>query len=123
MLYDFKGIGGKLTYPTATPKKPTRLLNIESCKETGKTNPGNGVSSEQKIKMLSLRMEKIRLDRTLFKAQTLEDADKHSDYYKKLSWQERLEVAAYLNSVAYNYDLNNPPCMDKTQFSVKSIFS
>ena len=68
-------------------------------------------------------MEKFRLDRTAFKAQTLEEAAQHSEYYKKLTWQERLQIANYLNSVAYNYDLNNPPKMDKTKFSVKSIFS
>lgn len=68
-------------------------------------------------------MEKFRLDRTAFKAQTLEAAAQHSEYYKKLTWQERLQIADYLNSVAYNYDLNNPPKMDKTKFSVKSIFS
>ncbi|MCA6496396.1 MAG: hypothetical protein IM558_01600 [Chitinophagaceae bacterium] len=68
-------------------------------------------------------MEKFLLDRTAFKAQTLEEAARHSEYYKKLTWQERLQIANYLNSVAYNYDLNNPPKMDKTKFSVKSIFS
>ena len=68
-------------------------------------------------------MEKFRLDRTALKAQTLEEAARHSEYYKKLTWQERLQIANYLNSVAYNYDLNNPPKMDKTKFSVKSIFS
>ncbi|MFN5691285.1 MAG: hypothetical protein ACK46Z_02180 [Bacteroidota bacterium] len=68
-------------------------------------------------------MEKFRLDRTAFKAQALEEAAQHSEYYKKLTWQERLQIADYLNSVAYNYDLNNPPKMDKTKFSVKSIFS
>ncbi|MFN5428784.1 MAG: hypothetical protein ACK5BO_12170 [Bacteroidota bacterium] len=68
-------------------------------------------------------MEKFRLDRTAFKAQTLEEAAQHSEYYKKLTWQERLQITDYLNSVAYNYDLNNPPKMDKTKFSVKSIFS
>ena len=68
-------------------------------------------------------MEKFRLDRTAFKAQTLEEAARHSEYYKKLTWQERLQIANYLNSVTYNYDLNNPPKMDKTKFSVKSIFS
>ncbi|MFM7357223.1 MAG: hypothetical protein ACKO1T_01470 [Sediminibacterium sp.] len=68
-------------------------------------------------------MEKFRLDRTAFKAQTFEEAAQHSEYYKKLTWQERLQIAEYLNSVAYNYELNNPPKMDKTKFSVKSIFS
>ena len=66
-------------------------------------------------------MNGFTLDRTAFKAHTLKDAAKHADVYKKLSWQERLKVAAYLNSVAYNFDINNPPRMDRTKFSAKSI--
>jgi hypothetical protein len=66
-------------------------------------------------------MVNFKLDRTAFKAQTLKEAANHATVYKKLSWQERLKIAAYLNSVAYNFDLNNPPKMDKTKFSAKSI--
>ena len=66
-------------------------------------------------------MGDFKLDRTAFKAQTQQDAANHAAVYKKLSWQERLEMAAYLNSVAFNFDLHNPPRMDRTQFSVKSI--
>lgn len=70
---------------------------------------------------LHLNMNSFRLDRTAFKAQTLKEASNHASEYKKLSWQDRLKVAAYLNSVAYNFDLNNPPKMDRTKFSAKSI--
>ena len=66
-------------------------------------------------------MNSFKLDRTAFKAQTLKEAANHATAYKKLSWQERLKVATYLNSVAYNFDLNNPPKMDRTKFSAKSI--
>ena len=66
-------------------------------------------------------MNSFKLDRTAFKAQTLKEAANHATGYKKLSWQERLKVATYLNSVAYNFDLNNPPKMDRTKFSAKSI--
>jgi hypothetical protein len=66
-------------------------------------------------------MNSFKLDRTAFKAQTLKEAANHATTYKKLSWQERLKVATYLNSVAYNFDLNNPPKMDRTKFSAKSI--
>ena len=66
-------------------------------------------------------MDSFKLDRTAFKGHTQQEAANHSDYYKKLSWQERLKIAAYLNSVAYNYDMNNPPRMDKTKFAVKSM--
>lgn len=64
-------------------------------------------------------MENFRLDRTAFKAQTASEAANHAHYYKKMSWQERLQVAAYLNSIAFNYPLNNPPRMDKNKFSAR----
>lgn len=53
----------------------------------------------------------------------MKEAASHASEYKKLSWQDRLKVAAYLNSVAYKFDLNNPPQMDRTKFSAKSISS
>ena len=66
-------------------------------------------------------MNKFRLDRTAFKAQTLKESANHSTFYKSLSWKDRLKVTAYLNSVAYNYNLDNPPHLDRTKFSVKSL--
>ena len=61
-----------------------------------------------------------RLDRTAFKAQTFEEAEtSHAAYYKTLTWQERLRIAAYLNSIAWNYPLDNPPKMDKTKFKAR----
>jgi hypothetical protein len=68
-------------------------------------------------------MNSFKLDRSAFKGQTLNEAANHTEYYKKISWQERLKVAAYLNSIAYNFDLNNPPRMDRTKFSTKSFKS
>ncbi len=65
-------------------------------------------------------MAVYRLDRTAFKAQTAEEASDHTSYYKNISWIERLRVAAYLNSIAFNYPENSPPRMDKTQFAAKS---
>ncbi|RDC57133.1 hypothetical protein DU508_08050 [Pedobacter chinensis] len=62
-----------------------------------------------------------RLDRTAFKAQTAEEASKsHAEFYKKLSWQERLKIANYLNSIAFNFPEDNPPKMDRTKFSVRA---
>ena len=66
-------------------------------------------------------MDSFKLDRTAFKAQTIAEAANHAKEYQKLSWQERLKVAAYLNSSAFNFDINNPPRMDRTKFSTKSI--
>lgn len=62
----------------------------------------------------------FKLDRTAFKEHTRKEATNHAEVYKNLFWQERLKIAAYLNSVAYNFDLNNPPRIDRTRFSAKS---
>lgn len=64
-------------------------------------------------------MNNFRLNRSAFKAQTASEAADHSGYYRKLSWQERLHISAYLNSIAYNYPFQSPPSMDKTKFSVR----
>ncbi|MEY2596302.1 MAG: hypothetical protein RI965_1574 [Bacteroidota bacterium] len=68
-------------------------------------------------------MSEYRLDKNAFKAQSLKEAADHVSIYKKMTWQERLAVAAYLNSVAYNYDVSNPPKMDRTKFSVRSLLA
>ena len=65
-------------------------------------------------------MGDFKLDRTAFKAHARKEAANHAEVYKNLTWQERLKIATYLNSVAYNFDLNNPPRLDRTKFSVKS---
>ena len=65
-------------------------------------------------------MQGYKLDRTAFKAQTVAEASDHSSYYKSISWQERLHITAFLNSMAYNYPLNNTPKMDKTKYRATS---
>jgi len=64
-------------------------------------------------------MSLYRLDWTAFKAQSAEEAADHATYYRTLTWQERLRIANYLNSVAYNYPETEPPKMDKTIFSMR----
>jgi hypothetical protein len=64
-------------------------------------------------------MSSHKLDRTEFKAHTVEEAADHSAYYSKISWMERLRVSGYLNSIAFNYPEDLPPRMDKTKFKVK----
>ena len=62
-----------------------------------------------------------RLNRTVFKAHTAEEATKsHSAYYKTLTWQERLRISNYLNSIAFNFPENNPPKLDRTKFSARA---
>jgi len=64
-------------------------------------------------------MSSYRLDRSAFKAQTAEEAANHGAYYRSLPWQERLRIANYLNSVAYNYPENEPPRLDRTAFKIR----
>jgi hypothetical protein len=62
----------------------------------------------------------MKVDRTVFWAGKFEDNEERIK--KELQGQtarERLEAAFYLNSVAYNYDINNPPKMDRTVFSMR----
>lgn len=58
-------------------------------------------------------------DRTAFQAMSFEEADNYQRGYRNNSVKERLEAALYLTSIAYNFDMNNPPRMDKTIFDKK----
>lgn len=66
-------------------------------------------------------MVNFKLDRTSFKPQTMAEAANHKAYYQKLTWQERLSITFYLNSVAYQYNVVNPPKMNRNHFEVKSL--
>lgn len=59
-----------------------------------------------------------KFDRTAFKAQTFEQEQKTKTFVTA-SMIVRLKVSFYLNSIAYNFDINNPPRMDKTVFSMR----
>ena len=62
----------------------------------------------------------FKLDRTAFKAHTANEATKmHVEHYSSVSWQERLRIANYLNSIAYNHPVNSPPKMDRTKFAAR----
>jgi hypothetical protein len=62
----------------------------------------------------------IKLDRTAFKAHTAKEASSNSAYYLAMDWKQRLAIAAYLISVAYQFDPDTPPKLDRTKFSAKS---
>jgi hypothetical protein len=63
--------------------------------------------------------KKYRMDKTAFKVQTFEEADNAMRDYSGYSVQERLRIYWYLTSIAYKFDLDNPPRMDKTVFRIK----
>jgi len=60
----------------------------------------------------------MKMEKTVFSSFKKEEEPNDFLYWQSKSVAERLRAAAYLNSVAYNYDLNNPPRMDKTVFSM-----
>ncbi|GAB3297772.1 hypothetical protein ACFQT0_01885 [Hymenobacter humi] len=62
----------------------------------------------------------FRLDRTAFHAGTHEETEAYHRQNQPETLTERLRVAMYLNSVAFNFDLNNPPRMDRTAFSCRA---
>lgn len=64
-------------------------------------------------------MKPYRLDRTAFSAQTVEEASNKYGYWKNQSHTERLRASFYLNSVAYNFDIHNPPRLDRTVFKTR----
>ncbi len=60
--------------------------------------------------------KKYKLDKTAFQAMTVQEADDYMRNYKNYNWKERLKISFYLTSLAYSFDINNPPKMDKTFF-------
>ena len=64
-------------------------------------------------------MSEFRLDRTAFKAQTAAEAADHREYYQNPTVKERLRIAHNLNSIAFNFPIDNPPRMDKTKFKAR----
>jgi hypothetical protein len=66
-------------------------------------------------------MREFKLNRNAFKAQTAKEAACNNAYYQSISWQERLQIAEYLISVAYKLDPNSPPRLDRTKFTAKSM--
>ena len=61
----------------------------------------------------------FRLDRKAFHAGTHEETERYHARNQPETMAERLRAAAYLNSVAFNYDLNNPPRLDRTAFAAR----
>ena len=70
---------------------------------------------------MSSSKNEYRLDRTAFKAMTVEEADNYQRDYTNYSYQQRLEIALYLTSTAYNFDMDNPPKMNKQLFSIEKL--
>jgi hypothetical protein len=62
----------------------------------------------------------FRLDRTAFRAGTHEQlAQAERQHRRSLSLADRLRAANYLNSVAFGFDVETPPRMDRTYFRMR----
>ena len=59
----------------------------------------------------------MKLDRTVHKAYNFKDQISEVQNYKGLSFEELCEAFNYLQSVAYNFALNNYPKMNKSVHS------
>ncbi|WP_149241083.1 hypothetical protein [Dyadobacter sp. 32] len=66
-------------------------------------------------------MEKgqFKLDRTAFHAGSHEETEIYYAKNQPKTSRSRLMAANYLNSIAFQFDLNNPPKMDKNAFSMR----
>jgi hypothetical protein len=60
--------------------------------------------------------KKYRLDKSAFQAMTVQEADDYMRNYRNYNWKDRLRISFYLTSLAYSFDLNAPPKMDKSVF-------
>ena len=60
-----------------------------------------------------------KLDRNVFKMGSLSAQESSAVYWKTKTPEERLASAFYLNSVAFNFDLSNPPRLERTFFSMR----
>lgn len=61
----------------------------------------------------------FKLDRTAFHAGSHQETEKYYAKNQPKTATERLLAANYLNSVAFHFDINNPPKMDRTAFSMR----
>mgnify|MGYP007024655253 FL=1 len=61
----------------------------------------------------------LKLDRTYSTSGNLFEQKEEVTHYVGMSKEKIGKVFAYLNSVAFNYTLGNPPKMDKSAFSTR----
>ena len=68
-----------------------------------------------------MKDDSFKLDRTVFQAMTAKEADKYQRDYSNETIEKRLEIAFYLTSIAYDFDMENPPRIDKSVFSAGKL--
>ena len=61
----------------------------------------------------------MKLDRTYFKMGSHKESGDNRKFWASQTMEARLKAAFYLNSVAYSFDINFPPKMDRTIFKAR----
>ena len=67
---------------------------------------------------MSDKDNKSTVDKSLLLKMNFEELQEYLRNHKIHSIADRLEVAAYLNSLYYGYDVKNPPKLDRQAFSM-----
>ena len=62
----------------------------------------------------------FRLDRTAFHVGTHAQAEAYHQQQQPATMADCLRAAMYLNRVAFNFDLQSPPRLDRTAFSCRA---
>lgn len=66
-------------------------------------------------------MKEYKLDKTVFKMQSFQEADMNNIFDDDVPLAERLREAYFLTSLAYNFSRYAPPRLDKTIFSMGKL--
>ncbi|MEO8853997.1 MAG: hypothetical protein ABI359_09465 [Ginsengibacter sp.] len=67
-----------------------------------------------------MKSNEFKLDRMAFKMYHNSETQNNFLFWQSQSLEDRLKAANYLNSVAYNFSLNDPPKLDRTYFKIRS---
>jgi hypothetical protein len=66
-------------------------------------------------------MSDYKFDRTIFKMQKLEEADRTNIFEKSVTYSERLRQAYFLISKAYGFSMSDLPKLDRSHFSSRKF--
>jgi hypothetical protein len=66
-------------------------------------------------------MSGYKFDRSAFKMQTFQEADRANVFAKNTPYSERLRQAYYLISQAYGFSMSDQPRLDKNYFSSRKL--
>jgi hypothetical protein len=66
------------------------------------------------------KMADYKLDRTAFKMYHTNDAKNNFEYWRNKSVEERLKAANYLNSISFNFPINEPPKLERNYFKIRT---